>query len=718
MFFLIRHLLQLLLSIPAILLSIAAFCLFTTPGTKYLLEGASYLTNQKFQAELLEGHIGTPIGLKNISWNSETLEVSIQHLYFNWDPRTLLTQGIWHFKTLDINNALIQYHPMSTNIPHKPFIWPTIVIDHLSGQALTWIDPTHHLPIDTLLLKGQQIGNTWQIDSLQLKLPQGTITGHGHITPQEQIQLQLDLNQIRPLLGNNTRASLSGAMQIDVHILQNQWYWTIDTEKLSGSLADQPLKGHFYAEGVQQQLSKADIDLTIGESHIELQANMAIEKSYLYGEAKLKNFPDFINNRLLNLKSHLEWDQQTIDTGQFSFYLDTPELYLPLDIQKLSWHRKQDQWHFSGPGKLGPHLFKTEGVWHSAPTPSLEAKLSGQSMVYDNHLDTKIIISPDLNFSWAPTKWRLNGTLVIPEATIIRTQHQNSIRLSEDVEIIDPNKPPTVVQIHQSHIHLDLLLGNKVHFQGYGLDTYLNGKLKLQYANQTLSTTGEVDFVKGKYKAFGRIFDITQGYLQYGGGAITEPQILIRAQRTIIPTNTNHDASFNPTPIVVGVNLTGIASNPKMRLFSTPSMAEPDILSYLLLNRAQTDLTHDQANILLQAAGALSDWAHPKDSNLKMPFDELRLEHKDTQKITPTLDTGNSTDGNAGPNAATNALSQTALVVGKQINDKLYVQYQGGIVDTLNTLHIKYILGKNLTLEADTGVEASGADLVWSFDGR
>lgn len=369
--------------------------------------------------------------------------------------------------------------------------------------------------------------------------------------------------------------------------------------------------------------------------------------------------------------------------------------------------QKDGQWLFSGEGHLGIHPIFLEG---SANRHLNDIKLNlfcAKPILYDNQLNTKIELEPHLSIHYNHQQVGIFGDIQIIDASVRRSHIEEAVYPSSDVHVIqqplDPNLPAFIPTL-KVNIHL----GERFFFSGYGLTTLVKGDLLVEDTpHNFLKGTGQLSFIKGEYQSFGRVFKIKQGYLQYHGVPLTEPQLLIDAERTLIPTRRSSSGLMNQESITVGIHIEGLASEPSLKLYSNPTLSENDILSYLVFNHPQSETTAAQADALLQAANSLSTWAGQKTRTFSnLPFDDLHLERQDNgfQSITQQ------------DKAVEDPLSQTSLAIGKQVNDKLYIQYNAGMIDSLNSLRIQYQLGKHWSIEGNTGVDASGADIVWSLE--
>ena len=115
-------------------------------------------------------------------------------------------------------------------------------------------------------------------------------------------------------------------------------------------------------------------------------------------------------------------------------------------------------------------------------------------------------------------------------------------------------------------------LGQKLRLRGRGLETGLEGELRLTSPAGKLAVDGSVRAAGGTYAAYGQKLEIARGNLVFNGPA-ENPRLDIEATRPNLDVR-------------VGVQVTGTAVNPRVRLFSEPEMAEAEKL-YLVAKLAE-----------------------------------------------------------------------------------------------------------------------------------
>jgi translocation and assembly module TamB len=144
--------------------------------------------------------------------------------------------------------------------------------------------------------------------------------------------------------------------------------------------------------------------------------------------------------------------------------------------------------------------------------------------------------------------------------------------------------------------------------------------------------------------------------------------------------------------IVAGLDATGTMDNPRVTLWSEPTMPQAEQLSYLVLGRPINDVGAQEGDTLTRAAQSL----------------ELRGGRYLAKRLGGVfgLEEARIDTGEGG-------LHQASLVLGKFLSPRLYVAYGVGLFqEGANSLLVRYLLSKKFTLEAATGQNAR-ADLLY-----
>jgi translocation and assembly module TamB len=188
---------------------------------------------------------------------------------------------------------------------------------------------------------------------------------------------------------------------------------------------------------------------------------------------------------------------------------------------------------------------------------------------------------------------------------------------------------------------------------------------------------GEVRTVGGRYKAYGQDLNIQTGVLRFNG-VYDNPGLEIIALRPHLPQS-------------VGVQVSGTALLPRIRLYADPDMPDAEKLAWLVLGRSAASGGAESAVLQQAAMVLLSGNGKTLGSELasNLGLDEISV--------------ATSTRGGA---------TGTALTLGKRLSQDFYLAYETSLSGTFGGLLIFYDLTQRLTLRAQAG-EQSALDLIF-----
>ncbi|MFT3857279.1 MAG: translocation/assembly module TamB domain-containing protein [Aquabacterium sp.] len=233
--------------------------------------------------------------------------------------------------------------------------------------------------------------------------------------------------------------------------------------------------------------------------------------------------------------------------------------------------------------------------------------------------------------------------------------------------------------------NIEVNLGSKLKLRGRGLDAFLTGALTVTTPSNRPSLRGTIKVENGTYAAYGQKLVIERGSVAFTG-PIENPRLDILAMRAQSPTAASTD-------VKVGVNITGTAQDPRVRLYSDPAMSETEKLSWLVLGRAPTGLGGADIGLLQTAAVALlsGEGSSPSDNLIgKLGLDELSVRQSD------------------------GAVRETVVNLGKQVSKYWYVGYERSLNATSGNWQLIYRLAQRFTVRAQAG-DDNAIDFIWSW---
>lgn len=309
--------------------------------------------------------------------------------------------------------------------------------------------------------------------------------------------------------------------------------------------------------------------------------------------------------------------------------------------------------------------------------------------------DQRLVVSGNLNAQLSNARLVLRGALVADQALIVLPE-DTAPRLGSDVVVVRkalPGKPkasaaqpaPKLAQAVVPDISITLDPGSNFQLQGHGLSTRLAGllTLKAEGVDAKPKLVGELHTVAGTYRAYGQNLNIEQGTLRFTG-AYDNPALDIRALR---PNLTQE----------VGVEISGTAQLPVVRLYSDPDLPDADKLSWLVLGHAASTGGAETAMLQQAALALLAGNGKSPTSALVNAFgiDEVSLGQAATTNL----------DGTSG--------TETTVKLGKRISRDFYVAYERGLSGTFGAFYVFYDLSRRFTLRAQSGVQ-NAVDLIFT----
>ncbi|NMH60708.1 translocation/assembly module TamB domain-containing protein [Alteromonas ponticola] len=357
----------------------------------------------------------------------------------------------------------------------------------------------------------------------------------------------------------------------------------------------------------------------------------------------------------------------------------------PVTISKWQQHIELDgqQATFNGEFMLGEGKGSLSGDVNWSSSPEVNVQLKGERFDV-KHSQATLKVSPDLSASMKPGNVVVTGELDIPWARIVVEElPENAVAPSKDVHLRGepPQEDPLDIIDASVQVKIDDAKQGEVKLDAFGLTANLHGSIRVNTLPAVVGY-GDLQILEGRYEAYGQNLLIQTGEVQFNG-PIDQPFLLIEAIR-------NPDKTADG--VIAGIRIDGAADSPNVNLFSTPSMNQGAVLSYLLNGRGPDTKSQDPNYEALLVGFGLS-----RTTSLTNQVGEsLGIENL-------SIGTTSSPGGN-----------DTKLSVTGQINDKLSVEYNFDVglskEDSSSQalrrrqgppdLALRYELTKNLFLEA------------------
>jgi len=317
--------------------------------------------------------------------------------------------------------------------------------------------------------------------------------------------------------------------------------------------------------------------------------------------------------------------------------------------------------------------------------PSAQLQLKAERFRVLGRVDRQLVASGQAEMTLSPDLLKLDGRLVVDEG-LIDASRGNAPSLDDDVSVRRRQDeampvPDVVIQRQRRgpavNVNLAMDLGDKLRIRGYGLDTVLQGRLRLTTPGGRMAVNGSINTVGGTYAAYGQKLAIERGFVAFSG-PVDSPRLDVLALRPNIDMQ-------------VGVAITGNLLTPRVRLYSQGDLSDNEKLSWLVLGRAPAGLGRTDTALLQRAAVALlaGEGEAPTEAFLRnLGLDELSLRQGDSD------------------------VRETVISLGKQLSRRWYVGYERGVNSTTGTWQLIYRIAQRFTLRAQSGLENS-LDVIW-----
>lgn len=285
-------------------------------------------------------------------------------------------------------------------------------------------------------------------------------------------------------------------------------------------------------------------------------------------------------------------------------------------------------------------------------------------------------ISPQISLNLRDHLLKVAGNITVLDGQLLVEElPEGSVSISDDVIFVDENGNE-IQKSAKFAIETDVkvTINDSFNVEGQGFIGNLAGQLHVkQQAKQPLQLFGKLQIPKGDYKAYGQKLSVQKGLLSFNG-PIDNPLVDLRAVRVISKEN-----------ITVGIKLSGLAKTPGLEIFSSPSMPQPEKLSYLVRGRGLDS----------EASGGLGLMIGTTLANSANVIEQL-----ESFNLLSDIEIDGS-DGQAS--------------ISGYLGDRVYLKYGVGIDEPINELTVRLYLLSRLWLETVSSLENS-ADIYYSFD--
>lgn len=275
-------------------------------------------------------------------------------------------------------------------------------------------------------------------------------------------------------------------------------------------------------------------------------------------------------------------------------------------------------------------------------------------------------------------------------------------RLSDDVVIRKPQAPGGTSPVARKlRLDLEATLGRSVHFRGAGVESRLAGQIRLRSDDAGLPrASGSIRTIGGRFDAYGQTLGIQRGIINFQG-AIDNPGLNILAVHENLP-------------VEAGVEVTGTAQRPRLRLVSTPDVADTEKLSWLVLGRSPEQQGAGDNGILLAAAQTIlggQDGGVLRQLQRGLGIDEFGVS---TGEIGGYGKQPTSRVASSSGFGGSQTVNGQIVTVGKRLSSNALLSYEQSLNTAESIVKLTVNLSRQFSVVGRAGSE-SALDFFWHY---
>jgi len=340
----------------------------------------------------------------------------------------------------------------------------------------------------------------------------------------------------------------------------------------------------------------------------------------------------------------------------------------------------------------------------------IDPQLTANQAFLDIHLDRLgawqlpdqwVAVSGDGRLSWRDNTLGASGRLAV-DAGYWQLARSGTPQLSDDVTIKRPaGEKPAASLRPKLEIDIASDLGRNFLFSGAGLTARLDGDIRLRASGRDLPrASGRIRAVDGRFDAYGQQLAIERGILTFQG-LLDNPALDVRAVR--------QGLAVEP-----GVQISGTARKPIIKLVSDPELPDAEKLAWLVLGHGPEQMGAGDASVLLSAAGGLlgnDSGGLVQQLKKRFGFDELGVR---TGQIG---DLGGRQPTSRIAGSSYNSIDSTGqqiFSVGKRLSSKAMLSYEQALGKAESVVKLTVSLGQRVSVVGRAGSD-NAIDLFYTF---
>ena len=453
-------------------------------------------------------------------------------------------------------------------------------------------------------------------------------------------------------------------------------------------------------QGLQLRFDMKTPEIGTGYANVIIdpfKQNKPIQGEIAFNEVQLKVFKPFIQD-IRTLSGTLSY------AGKISGELLAPRLSgemrlkdgaismisLPINLNNIQVYSsiRGDHATINGAFNSGQGVGKLTGSVDWKNDPRIQLHLKGDNLLIRQAPLITALVTPDFSLDVMPfqKKLVLKGDVDVPRALISMPESSAPVvDVSSDVRIVQQGQDQLAIlkSARPWDIKADVMinLGKQVVFQGFNSRIPLLGRLYLTQrgVETAMRANGAIGVSqKVKIEAYGQSLDLNRAIARFNG-PLANPTLDVDTNKIIQGT-------------IVGVRVTGTASNPNIQVYNDGGLTEQEAMNALITGRI-----NEGANNINQSETFRSD------VNNTIAAAGISMGLGGTRAFTNQLGQSFGLSGLALDAQGTG--DDTQVSVTGYITPDLYIRYGVGVFTPVNKLTLRYQMNQKLYMEASQSVD-------------
>jgi translocation and assembly module TamB len=306
--------------------------------------------------------------------------------------------------------------------------------------------------------------------------------------------------------------------------------------------------------------------------------------------------------------------------------------------------------------------------------------------------DMTIAADGDLKLLGTLESMGVSGKLKVRHAELYIPDRLPASVVSLDVTEIggrDKGEAPKTAPVAPVSLQIALDAPGQLFVRGHGVTSEWNGHIDVGGTTAGPVLAGKLSVNNGNIDLLGQNFNIDRGVITFPGGNTIDPMLDVRASATA-------------SSVTALINVSGMASAPKLALSSTPALPQDEILSRVLFRSNVGSLTPSQG---LQLAAAAAQLAQGGPGVMDRVRGAIGLDRLDLSS------------GGANPNGTQGASKGTTVSGGKYIANGVFVGVAQGASSNSSQAKVEVVITPNISVNSIFGTASgSGFGAKYSID--